>query len=120
MRAKAKNRGAFIIKFRKILAMISLTEGSRETLSFALALAKEYGAEVVLLHVLKLDMPEEELGMPRERMLTLLRRDAEMELHQLVQLAGPQVPVRIVISEGNPINAIAQTAKSLASDLVVT
>jgi nucleotide-binding universal stress UspA family protein len=106
--------------FKRILALISLTEGSRETLALALALAKQYDAEVVVLHVIDLNMPDEELGMPRDRMLSLLRRDTERELNQLVQMANPQVPTKVIVGEGKPLEVVAQTAKSLATDLIVT
>ncbi|MBI3867314.1 MAG: universal stress protein [Verrucomicrobia bacterium] len=107
--------------FKRILALISLTQGLRETLALALKLAKEREAELVVLHIIDLvDIPDEELGMPRDRMLGLVRRDAEKELNQLVHMAESQIPTQIVVGVGDPRAVVEQTAKDLATDLLVT
>jgi nucleotide-binding universal stress UspA family protein len=105
--------------FKKILVPVTLSGGSAASLQLACRLARKSGAQLVLLHVVQLNIAGEERGIHRSRLLADLHRAAELELLQLADLIGNDVTTEIIVCDGRPAEAIAQTAGKVGADAIV-
>jgi nucleotide-binding universal stress UspA family protein len=104
---------------RKILVPVNLTAGSRGAFAVASKIAQECDGIIVLLHVVQLDIVGEEDGISRTRLVGELRREAELQLRQLIEGARTQVPTEIMVCEGHPAQAILGVANSLPADAIL-
>jgi len=112
--------------FGKILVPVDFSSCSEEAFRVALALAREFQAEVLLLHVvdtkslvalnvLGLALPSEEAAQKKR-----LRHRARLNARHLLQLEEAKgVKVRRLLAEGSPFVEIARAARSEKADLVV-
>jgi nucleotide-binding universal stress UspA family protein len=103
----------------KILVPLSLAEDSGASLDVAQELARESGAQIVLLHVVQLNIAGEERGIHRARLLDELSREAERQLSQLARSMGKHVKTETVACAGRPAGAILETSKRLGADAIV-
>lgn len=99
---------------KRILIASDLSERSRRALRRAMALAKEFDAELTLLHVVDDDQPQalidDEIAATETALREDLRREAAADL-----AAAPVVSVVV----GDPFHAIADEARRLDVDLIV-
>jgi len=106
----------------KILCAVDFSESSRVALEHAADLARRFGAELTLLHVLEAPRgPEVQIVSPPElaqaeaaeirRKLDLWRAEAEKLSDR---------PVKAVLEVGPPATEIVRVAKAEKCDLVVT
>lgn len=112
--------------FQKILVPVDFSPCSEEAFRTALALARLFEAEVLLLHVvdtkaltalnmLGLALPSEEAAQKKR-----LRHQARLNARRLLQLDEAKgVPVKRLLAEGAPFIEVARTARSEKVDLVV-
>lgn len=113
-----------MIEIRRILCPIDYSEFSRRALDHAVAIARWYGSTITILHVSEV-MPvaayapvgpliPPALLTPADRtaMLTAMKKFAARE-------AAPGVPMEFAIAEGRPAVEILETARAMASDLLV-
>lgn len=116
MEARSHNE----LTLQTILVPTDCAGESLEALRYALALAAEYGALVVVLHVVRLELGGEGLGIPRAQLLHDLAEAARDQLRRVVELLahGP-VPPQIVIAEGRPDVEILDQAQKRGADLIV-
>ena len=105
--------------FKKILVPITLSGSSAGSLSLACDLARKSGAQLILLHVVQLNIAGEERGIHRTRLLSELYRAAELELMQLANLIGNETTTEIIVCDGRPAEAIVQTAGRVGADAIV-
>lgn len=105
--------------FRRILVPMTLGSNSHATLQLAANLAQEYAEELVLLHVVILDVPGEESDIPRERLRHLLIKEAEKELKDLLQQVEVTVPVSAIVRAGTPAEVILRIAKELKMEVIL-
>ncbi len=114
------------VSFSKILVPTDFSPCSEEAFQVALLLARQFGSEALLLHVvdtktldalnaLGLARPSEEAGQ-RKRLRHRARLNARRLLHD-AEARG--VKVRRLLAEGSPFVEIVRTARSEAVDLVV-
>lgn len=99
---------------KRILVATDLSERSRRALRRALALTRQFGAELTILHVVDDERPE---GFADDD-----RRRAEVAIRKSVETMGGQdlLPVPSVAARvGNPFKVIVDEAKTSAADLVV-
>jgi nucleotide-binding universal stress UspA family protein len=105
--------------FKKILVPVTLSGSSAPGLGLARKLARESGAQLVLLHVVQLNIAGEERGIHRARLLSELCLAAELELMQLAASIADHVTTEIIVCEGRPAEAIVQTAGRVRADAIV-
>jgi universal stress protein A len=109
------------LKLKRILVPIDFSEGALGALDYALALAEQFQARLILLHVVEPAVYPEDylinapvLGDPhlvdssRERL-------AELERERI----GSRVPVETLVRIGRAHSEIPDTAKALGVDLIV-
>jgi nucleotide-binding universal stress UspA family protein len=94
---------------------------SEATLRYALALARDYRARLVVLHVVDTLGPEqisygEAASQPQPE---AYRQRLWNEFHQRVCLPHPELDTEFVLSEEDPATAIVNTAAHFRCDLIV-
>lgn len=112
--------------FKKILCADDLSHRARKVLATALDLARQYGAELVILNVredfldkdemvmLRVDVSEFEADMQQKAMA--IRHSIESEIEAL---GGQDLQVEILLREGKPGKTIPLVAQELGADLIV-
>ena len=107
-----------LLSVRKILVPIDFSECSRKALHYATALAKQFQAEILLVHVLEMQAVRVQAfeavyieGNPEE--------SAADELSKWRAKAGSQVPVKTVVCSGSASREIVRTANESNIDLIV-
>jgi nucleotide-binding universal stress UspA family protein len=113
-----------MIKLKKILFPTDFSDPSNEALQYALSFAKEYGAKLVVLHVINEKVFAEGLNLPR--VISLEELGAEMEAEAKRQLKtlipkeqGEGLERENVIIKGNPFLEIIRYAKDEDVDLII-
>ncbi len=100
------------IRFKKILAPVDFSPASELVLAYAAQLAKLFGAEIILEHVIETELlqaPDDEMS-----------RDAEGLLARLSQREIPsEISRQSVVGVGRPFKAISEAAAMLQVDLII-
>jgi universal stress protein A len=104
-----------------ILVPTDLRPDSNVALSFALALAQKFDANLVLLHVFaEAYSSETEIGAGAGRLLDATREDGERETARLEELLRAQYPkCRSAFRIGSPFEQILNEAAELKAGLIV-
>jgi len=109
----AANGPAFELK--KILVPVDFSDCSRKALRYALSFARQFGAELTLLHVVQPYLPVAEMALVE----TESTEDAHEALQELRGLVGDEVPCRTLVRTGSPPYEILGAAKELGIDLLI-
>jgi nucleotide-binding universal stress UspA family protein len=104
---------------RKILVPVCLKEDSYASLALARSLAREPGVELVLLHVVLLNIIGEERGINRTGLVNDLCREADSQLKVLAEGIGEVVTTKVVHTTGRLAEAIVAAAKQMGTDTIV-
>jgi len=111
------------VLFKTVIAAVDFSEASRTALLFALALASEAKAHLVLVHVLEslpADDPRALLHFGSDEYRSFLEGDArERVLALLPQDAPPEAPPEIVIAAGKPYREILRVAAAREAGFIV-
>jgi nucleotide-binding universal stress UspA family protein len=113
-----------MIKLKKILYPTDFSESSLEALRYAVSLARDYKARLVLMHVVNEQIFSEGLSLPRvtapEALEKELAAEAERRLKGLIP-AGERSGLdwEMVILHGMPFLEIIRYAKDNEVDLIV-
>lgn len=105
-----------MLPIRKILVPTDFSEHSRAAFDLACALARDYGAELLVLHVYRppqVYAPDGIAVIVPEQPLDLQAQLA------LVRPADPQVKVDHLLVEGDPVEEILRVAGDRRCDLIV-
>jgi universal stress protein A len=118
---EANPAGASLLKLKRILVPTDFSEPSLKALRYAVALARQFGATIFLVHVLEripfiagdqsvvITIPEEEsIQVAKKRLLSL----AADEIEEVV-------PVSTVVRTGKPFAELVTLAKELQIDLII-
>ena len=109
------------IALKSILVPVDFSECSEKALIYARGFAKQFGARIVLLHVVELSYSYADMAIFDYASLEKdLRKAAETRLRNLakgVEKDGTTASVEIRL--GRPARAVAEIAKELATDLIV-
>jgi len=108
------------IGIQRILVPVDFSVCTAETLCYASAFAKQFGATIHLLHVVQLNIAGEERGIPRTGLIRQMGDAARSALQKLVQvLWDGEIPAMITIREGRPSEVILREARDSNADLIV-
>lgn len=108
------------LRLGRILVPVDFSESSRKALQYAVAFAKQFGAEVVLLHVFEAAPPQIEI-MEAALTDTTLREEAIQELSQWQrEAASRSTAVKAVVRSGAAADhEIVRTAAEDNVDLII-
>jgi universal stress protein A len=105
-------------RVKRILAPVDFSEPSKKALQYSVAAARDFGAELIVMHVVQPypilpDVPAATVQLTR-----LLEKEAKEKLARLVDtITG--VSCRGVVRLGSPARLIASEAKECGADLIV-
>ena len=104
-----------IFKLKRILVPVDFSDCSRKALQYAIPLAKQFAAELTLLHVVRPYPPMLEMPIVDGESI----EDAKAALDELHQTIPDAIPSHAVIRRGDPHIEIIRAAKELSIDLLV-
>ena len=108
------------MKLQRILAPVDFSESTANTLHYAAAFAREFGAAITLLHVVKPDRPCITHGITRTQLAEEMVEAGECQLSQLIDaLWGDEIEAEAVVAVGKPDLQIVNEAKETRTDLIV-
>ena len=108
-------------QLKKILIPIDFSTCSRKALQYALPFARQFGAELVLVHVVPPTYYSTDLSytapvFPEEE----VRDFSAKRLAALIQAEiGDQIPGSAMVRIGQPAHEIVETARELKTDLII-
>jgi nucleotide-binding universal stress UspA family protein len=113
-----------MIDLHRILVPTDFSKFSQNALTYAVAFAEKFGAEIVLLHVvqdLALFIPEAVLGTPAvtppvEQFIAAAKTALERTVKELNL---PGITIRPAVAEGVPFEEIIRAARDQDVDLIV-
>jgi nucleotide-binding universal stress UspA family protein len=104
--------------FKKILCPIDFSEYSRLALRYASALSQENDAPLIVCHSVP-DFSQELSYLEGNHLETVREALISNAKEKLEEFVGPRVQAAKKILQGNPTEAILQTVKAAACDLIV-
>ncbi len=105
-------------RIRKILVPVDFSEPSQKAAQYALALAEDYGAELVLLHVVEPYPLLPEMPAASAELQAMAEKAAGARLKKLVKSAAA-VPCLGQVRVGHAARTIVEEAKVQGADLIV-
>jgi nucleotide-binding universal stress UspA family protein len=108
------------MKLQKILAPVDFSGSMPGTLQHAAAFAREYGAAITLLHVVKPDQSCLTHGIARLRLAEEVREAGECQLSQLIDvLWADEIKAEAIVAIGIPHLQIVNEAREIQADLII-
>ena len=108
------------IKLRNILVPTDFSECSQKALSYALSFARQFGAEILLLHVVESVPAVAHDALIQSSMLTVaLHEESERQLDRLQRECLADAPVSTLTTDGLPWQRIVEVAREKNIDLIV-
>lgn len=120
---QSARQAAAPFRLKQILVPIDFSACSRRALSYALRFAQQFGAQLLLVHVV------EPMVVPENMLLAVpelpeagggLVNDAQQRLDQLARKEiPPEIKVNATVRVGRPYHEIIETAQAEAADLII-
>jgi nucleotide-binding universal stress UspA family protein len=108
------------INLRNIMVPTDFTECSQKALSYALSFAKQFGAEILLLHVVESVPAMAQNALLQSSMLTAaLHEESETRLERWRREITADAPVTTMICDGLPWQRIVEVAREKNIELIV-
>ena len=113
-------------KIKHILVVSRMSQYCREAVGIGISLAKIYGSQISVLHLVSNPVSMEALNAPlpypngKHKSYASIQEETKEELDRILKneiRAG--LPIKILIKEGRPIDEIMQTVKEEGIDLIV-
>jgi universal stress protein A len=104
-----------VFRLKKILVPLDFSSCSNKALQYAIPFARQFGAELVLAHVIQPYLPLSEVA-PLEAESAAYARE---NLAALQKAVGDAVPSRILLRWGDPHREIIDVAKEFGIDLII-
>ncbi len=106
---------------RRILVAIDESSAAREACRLAMLLARIAEAELLILHIATPATPRNPMGRAEAlRVSATAEADGRRLLARAGLVAADQVPYRVELAAGNPIEVICRRARELDAELIVT
>jgi universal stress protein A len=107
-------------KLKKILVPVDFSDCSNKALQYAIPFAKQFDAELILLHVVQPyvpvpEMPAIDIGLLQRQ----IRESGEKELETLQRTVADEIPSETALRAGTPYVKIINAAKELGIDLII-
>ena len=121
-KAAAKTPARPVLSFRTILVPTDFSDVSRKALDYALPLARQHGAKIVLIHVVEPRIYPENILIPPaiEPDNVALMKQARTSLEKFrTQHIDADIPSEAVVALGKPFVEITNDAKAAKADLIV-
>lgn len=109
------------LKLKRILLPVDFSECSRKATTYAASLARQFNAEVLLLHVIEIaPHPPEMLILESETLNAKLRTETNRLLSEWRQEIPERISTRVLLRNGTaPYREIVQAAHENNADLIV-
>src|ERR1700722_6972484 len=108
------------MKPQRILAPVDFSESMPGTLRCAAAFAREFGAAITLLHVVKPDQSDIPHGIARRQVTEVVRAAGECQLNKLIDvLWANEVKAEALVAVGIPPSQIVNEAREIQADLII-
>ena len=111
------------LRLKRILVPVDFSPPSRKALPYALSFAAQFGAEIILLHVVEPAIYPTEMGYVPAEIETMYHSMHLTTSEKLADLAREQVPASIpsqtMVRVGAPFQEITLAAQELKVDLIV-
>ncbi len=109
-----------VFKLKKILVPVDFSECSDKALQYAIPFARQFDAELVLLHVVQPfvampEMPSVDAALVQKQM----RESGKKQLDALQQTIDEEITSRTLLRVGNPHVEIINAAKESGIDLII-
>ena len=112
-----------MIKLSRILVPTDFSESARHALTYGISFAKEYEAELILLHVVEtipVGYASDLFPVPMAEVFREMSGYARAELAKLTaEASGRGVTVREIVSQGKPSAEICRLAQEETVDMIV-
>ena len=112
-----------MIQLRKILVPTDFSESARHALTYAISFAREYAAEVTLLHVVEdvaVSYASDLFPVPMAEVFNEISAYARKELAALAsEVRARGVEVREVVVQGKPAAEILRVAREETFDMII-
>lgn len=109
-----------LFRLKRVLVPVDFSDCSKKALAYALPFAKQFGAEVVLVHVIQPYVPVPEMtAFDITAMLAQMRASGKSELDKLRLSIPENIKVTALLLEGNPAHEIAKAAAKVDADLII-
>ena len=119
--ASVSGASASLAQIKRILVPVDFSPRSREALGFALPFARQFGASVIVLHVILPYAPVDPNGLSLpDPFVPDLEQNAKRQLEELVRETVPaEIPSQVLVRRGRPANEIIQASGELRADLII-
>src|SRR5262245_54405519 len=104
-----------MLPIHTILHPTDFSQYARQAFEFAAALARDYNAKLMIVHV----HPTPVIGVLNGVMPFPTEVPHEDLMKELHAMTAPQVDVEYLLREGDPVNEIVRIANGVAADLIV-
>ena len=108
------------VNLKKILVPIDFSESSRKALHYAMSLAKQFHAEILLLHVVEIVTPSPAVTFPESESLNVkLHEEAAKRLSEWRHEVVSHAAVKAAVRGGIPYRDIVAAADESNIDLII-
>jgi nucleotide-binding universal stress UspA family protein len=112
-----------MIKLERILVPTDFSDSARQALTYGISFAREYKAELLLLHVVEtipVGYASDLFPVPMAEVFQEMSGYARAELAKLGKLAGEKgIAAREIVTQGKPSAEIVRIAKDETVDMIV-
>jgi nucleotide-binding universal stress UspA family protein len=111
-----------MIEFKRILCPVDFSDSSNRALAHAAALARWYGAQLTVLHIVPTFDPmqvQAELGVPVQIVNPMTREEVMGGMRLFLERAGVSSDAHLVAEPGDASAAIVDQALTTGADLIV-
>ncbi|HVY71004.1 MAG TPA: universal stress protein [Verrucomicrobiae bacterium] len=112
----------WIVKIKTILVPVDFSAESEKAIAYAVPFARQFGARIVLLHVVEpVAFPDFEAAFPlvmeNDKIMAACKRHLERVARDL--RIPPRLVERVLVRHGRSFNEIADAARTLKVDLII-
>jgi universal stress protein A len=109
------------LQLETILVPVDFSSSARKALRYAFALARDYGARLIVLHIVEAFYAGSEVASPDLPLVEKQRCEmADKKLREFLREAGcDALEPQVIVTAGNPLREIVEIAQSLQVDLLL-
>jgi universal stress protein A len=109
-----------LFRLKRILVPVDFSDCSKKALAYAVPFAKQFGAEIVLTHVVHPFIPAPELTpIQTDAIIAEMRGGGKSELEKLRLSITDDVKITTVLRVGHPAHEIVKAAAETDADLIL-